>query len=195
MSNYFIDENMSRRTDHLIIVNLLQVGVEWISKASSDKVSLGVVGKTLHVELALKILESKSVVQDGGISSRWDVVVQRIRAVALYWRSDGEASGQDWNDCEVTHDDESRRRCWCLLLVGGGERLEMRKRREREQLCFNLKGKGEQGEDDTLPGQIVGICNIIQLGPFRMRTKKTCAMDAMQHYWKITASKTSWPGC
>ena len=47
----------------LVVVDLLQVGVEGIGEASLNKVGLGVVGETLLVELALEKLQCQGVVE------------------------------------------------------------------------------------------------------------------------------------
>lgn len=48
----------------LIGGDLLQVGIEWVSEASTGEGSLGVVGKTVAVEGILQVLESQSIVED-----------------------------------------------------------------------------------------------------------------------------------
>lgn len=50
----------------LVLANLLQVGIEGVLEPSVDKVSLGVVLKTLLVESSLEVLESQRVVEDVG---------------------------------------------------------------------------------------------------------------------------------
>lgn len=59
----------------LVVGDLLQVGVEWVGETGCDEVGLGVVGKTLTVELVLEMLEGKSVVKDTdcGIRSACDL--------------------------------------------------------------------------------------------------------------------------
>lgn len=55
-------------------VDLLEVLVEWIRKASSDKLGLGIVGKTLLVEFALEVLQGQGIVEDCAddrVSQEW----------------------------------------------------------------------------------------------------------------------------
>lgn len=75
-------------TSLFIIVYLLQVLVERVWEASSDEVGLSVVGKTLVVELAFKVLESESIVEDGGVATWWRVEV-RCDGLALFDGSSG----------------------------------------------------------------------------------------------------------
>jgi hypothetical protein len=83
------------RTYLLIIVNLLQVGVEGVWEPSSNEVCLAVVGQTLLVELTLKVFECQSIVEDGNISSWRSIIV--FNSVALLERgSDCKCSGQGW---------------------------------------------------------------------------------------------------
>jgi len=79
-----------------IIVNLLQVGIEGVWEPSSNEVCLAVVGQTLLVELALKVFEGKSIVEDGDISAWRGIIV--FNSVALLERgSDCKCSGQCWD--------------------------------------------------------------------------------------------------
>jgi hypothetical protein len=79
----------------LIIVNLLQVGVEGVGESSSNEVRLAVVGQTLLVELPLKVFEGKSIVEDGDISAWRGIIV--FNSVALLERgSDCKCSYQGW---------------------------------------------------------------------------------------------------
>lgn len=85
----------SEDTNLFIIVDLLKVGVERIRESSSDELSLREVGKTLHVELTLKILERQSIVEDSNVASRRSIVVDNDGSIALGgWSSNSEASGQ-----------------------------------------------------------------------------------------------------
>lgn len=47
-----------------VIVDLLEIVVEWIGKAGSDELGLGVVGKAFLVELALQILQGQGIIED-----------------------------------------------------------------------------------------------------------------------------------
>jgi len=88
----------SRGADLLIIVDLLQVVIEGIRKTGSDEVRLSIVGQTLLIELALKVLERQSIVQDGNISSRGRVEIHG-NITLLDWSSGNEASSQNGDDC------------------------------------------------------------------------------------------------
>jgi hypothetical protein len=48
----------------LIVGDFLQVVVEGVGKTSFDEIGLGVVGKTLTVELVFQMLKSECVVED-----------------------------------------------------------------------------------------------------------------------------------
>lgn len=57
-------------------VDLLEVLVEWIRKASSDKLGLGIVGETLLVEFTLEVLQGQGIVEDCAddrVSQQWVV--------------------------------------------------------------------------------------------------------------------------
>ena len=82
-------------TDLLVIIDLLQVGIERIREASSNEVGLRVVGQTFLVELTLEILECKSIVQDGHIAS-WGRVVVHGNITLLNWSGSSEASREHW---------------------------------------------------------------------------------------------------
>lgn len=70
-------------THLLVIVDLLKIGIERIREPSSNELSLREVGKTLHVELALKVLERQSIVEDSDIASWRRIVVDSDRSVTL----------------------------------------------------------------------------------------------------------------
>ena len=88
----------SREADLLIIVDLLQVVIEGIRKSGSDEIGLSIVGQTLLIELALKVLECQSIVQNGNIASRGRIEVHG-NLTLLDWSSGNEASGHDGDDC------------------------------------------------------------------------------------------------
>jgi hypothetical protein len=53
----------------LIVGDFLEVGVEWVGETGLDEVLLGVVGKTLTVELVLELHEGQGVVEDVNVGN------------------------------------------------------------------------------------------------------------------------------
>lgn len=47
----------------------MEVGVEWVGESGLDEVLLGVVGKTLTVELILEVLKGQGVVEDVNVGN------------------------------------------------------------------------------------------------------------------------------
>ncbi len=85
-------------TDLLIVIDLLQVSIERIREASSNELRLRVVGQTFLVELALKILECKSIVQDGNVPS-WRSVEVHGNSTLLNWSGGSEGSCKHKEKC------------------------------------------------------------------------------------------------
>lgn len=80
----------------LIARNLLDVAVKGGVISSIGKVLLGKVGKTLHVELVLKVLEGQSIVED-------DTVVD-LRGALLNSRGGSDKAGSgEGKSCREVH--------------------------------------------------------------------------------------------
>ena len=100
-----------RKHYHLIIVDLLQVVVEWVGEPSIDEILPAKLGEALHVELPLEVFESQCIVQDGEVASRNGV------GTLLNW-SCGNKAGTSSNGCKDgngTHGDEWTSFVWTKL--------------------------------------------------------------------------------